>query len=112
MNDMHHSRRTALLLSIPCALLTCCLTERAVINSEFPPPGFHLEVRTTETTADGLQHTQRFQVWEDGFTLYREADRSLEVPGPDGLRLPVFRRACAYGMGIESTRTLSRMLYN
>ena len=108
---MHHPRRAAL-LSLPCALLVCCLTERAVVNSEFPPPEFYLEVRTTETTADGLQHTQRFQVWKDGFTVYREADRSLDVPGPDGLRLPVFHRICAYGMGVESTRALSRLLYN
>ncbi len=44
-------------------------------------------------------------------SVYREADDSLDVPGPDALRLPVFRRVSAYRMHYESTRHLSRLLY-
>lgn len=110
MNDIYHPRLVALIS--PCALLVGCLAERAVLSSEFPPAGFYLEVRTTVTTADGLQETQRFQVWEDGFAVYREADASLDVPAPDPLRLPLFRRVSAYQLENESTRTLSRLLYN
>lgn len=109
MNTNHPS---LLVLAGLCTLIGGCLADRAVMTSEFPPEDFYLEVRTTVTTADGLQETQRFQVWESGFAVYREADLSLITPEPGSLRLPLFQRVSAYQMDEESTRTLSRLLYN
>lgn len=106
-----HYLWTAALAAVLCSLLVACLTDRTIVTSEFPPKGFYLEVRTTVTTADGLQETQRFQVWEQGMSVYREANKSLVVPGPDSLVLPLFRKVSAYRMAPESTRTLSRMVY-
>lgn len=106
-----HYLWTPALAGVLCSLLVACLTNRTNVTSEFPPKGFYLEVRTTVTTADGLQETQRFQVWEEGMSVYREADGSLDVPGPDPLRLPLFRRVSAYRMAPQSTRALARMVY-
>jgi hypothetical protein len=91
----------ALLLAAGCA--------GGLSPSQWPPRDFRLDVREY-VVVDGnrMREMRRFQVWEDGLAVFREATGELE-DAP--VSIPVFQKVSAYIMRRESTRTLSRLLY-
>jgi len=103
------TRRLRFTVLIGMLALMGCLSNRDQAPTIWPPEDFYLEIEGSEVSAEGLQVTQRLQVWADGLLVYQEADRSLRRSGSP-LQLPLFERMCAYRLHPESVRALSRQI--
>jgi len=87
-------------------LLTACLSNKN-LPSIWPPDDFYLDVSGEFTDDTGNHQRQRFQVWANGLTVYREAKRELpNCPIP----IPLFTEVCAYRLDAASIRSLSQKL--
>ncbi len=98
--------KSARLFLIGLFLLVGC-ANHADLPSRWPTPDFYLDVRGIVTDANGTRQTQRFQVWADGFAIYRSATRTLVPEFP----IPVYDSVSAYRLHPKSIRSLGRLLF-
>lgn len=97
-------------LALVAMLPVGCLGDPSDRSTVWPPGDFYLEVESSRHTQQVSETLQKYQVWSDGFALYRESDESLRDAAGD-VSLAVFRRLCAWRMLPESTRGLARKLH-
>ena len=91
------------------AVLAACSVGQDRTRSIWPPPDWFLEVRLGQLCAAGFTPNRSFQVWSDGYALYRIAETGegdMPAPWP-----AVWSRVSAYRLERESARQIARLVH-